>query len=166
MVGNGTSTWINSTNGVINYQPNVTTQPMNTGVLTATARGNIVNYSRDGAQTGKVTTYNNLTLSGSGVKTFATTPTVNGILSMEGTATIVVTTGVVAYGASATLQYNTNTDRTVTSEEWITPFTASGGVVIANTGTITLNAAKAISSVLTVNSGATLFCGNNNITGT
>ena len=33
------------------------------------------------------TTFNNLTLSNSGLKTFSTTPAVNGILSMEGTAT-------------------------------------------------------------------------------
>ena len=71
--------------------------------LTATATGNTVNYT-DAAQTAKVTTYENLTLSGSGAKTFATTPTVNGVLSLEGSATVVVTTGVVTYGAAATLQ--------------------------------------------------------------
>ncbi|MCX5699008.1 MAG: filamentous hemagglutinin N-terminal domain-containing protein, partial [Candidatus Omnitrophica bacterium] len=71
--------------------------------ITATAVGNTVNFNAAGNQTAcKVTTYNNLTLSGTSVKTFATTPTVNGILSMEGTATVVVTTGVVTYGASAT----------------------------------------------------------------
>ncbi|NCT22254.1 hypothetical protein GW781_14015, partial [bacterium] len=106
----------------------------------------------------RVTTYNNLTLSGSGVKTFATTPTVNGVLSMEETATVTVTTGVVTYGANATLQYNTATSRTASSEEWITPFAATGGVIIANTGAISPNAAKVFSATapLTINSGATL----------
>jgi hypothetical protein len=114
--------------------------------LTATATGNLVNYT-GAAQTCKVTTYYNLTLSGTGTatKTFATTPTVNGVLSLEGTATVVVTgTGVVTYGPSATLQYNKPASYTATAEEWITPFTASGGVRIAGAGTITINVAKTI----------------------
>ena len=125
--------------------------------LVATAGGNTVKYT-GASQTPKVTTYNHLTIAGSGTKTFATTPTVNGTLSMEGTAIITVTTGVVTYGASATLTYNTATARTASLEEWITPFTATGGVVIGNTGTITMNAAKVFdtSVPLTINSGATL----------
>ncbi|HSN50110.1 MAG TPA: hypothetical protein VLR52_02685, partial [Bacteroidales bacterium] len=62
--------------------------------LTATNSGNTVSFT-GAAQTAKVTSYYNLTLSGTGAKTFSTTPTVNAILSMEGTATVVVTTGVV-----------------------------------------------------------------------
>jgi hypothetical protein len=131
--------------------------------LTATAAGNTVNYT-GATQTAKVTIYNNLTLSGSNVKTFVTTPTVNGILSMEGTATVTVTTGVVTYGASATLRYNTTTARTASAEEWITPFAGTGGVIIANTGTITLNAAKVLNASvpLTINSGASLSTSANN----
>ena len=113
--------------------------------LIATNTGNTVNYY-GAAQTAKVTTYRNLTLSGSSAKTFATTPTVNGVLSMEGTATVTVTNGVVTYGANATLRYNTATARTVSSEEWTTPFAATGGVMIESTGTITLNAAKVFSA--------------------
>ena len=77
---------------------------------------------------------------------------------MEETATVTVTTGVVTYGANATLQYNTATSRTASSEEWITPFAATGGVIIANTGAISPNAAKVFSATapLTINSGATL----------
>ncbi len=133
--------------------------------LTATATGNTVNYN-GAAQTAKVTTYSNLTLSGSGAKTFATTPTVNGVLSMQGTATVTVTTGVVTYGANATLQYNTATARTVTTEEWITPFAATGGIIITNTGVITVGAAKTLSASapLTINSGATLATGTFQIT--
>jgi autotransporter-associated beta strand protein len=125
------------------------------GTLTTVA-GSTVEYN-GAAQTARVDTYNgNLTLSGSGAKTFATTPTVNGMLSMEGTATVVVTTGVVTYGANATLQYNTSTARTASSEEWITTFNGSGGVIIANTGAITLNGAKTLNQPLTVKAGATL----------
>lgn len=148
-----TSIWINAANSTLNIDGPLLT----TGTLTATAVGNTVNYN-GAAQTVKATTYNNLTLSGSGVKTFATTPTVNGVLSMEETATVTVTTGVVTYGANATLQYNTATSRTASSAEWVTPFTATGGVIIANTGAIAPNAAKVFntSTSLTINNGATL----------
>ncbi len=125
------------------------------GTLTTVA-GSTVEYT-GGAQTAKVAIYNNLTLSGTGVKTFATTPTVNGVLSLEGTATVVATSGVVTYGSAATLQYNTATSRTASSEEWISSFAATGGIIIKNTGTITLNANKSFSSApLTVKDGATL----------
>ena len=69
-----------------------------------TSAGSTVNYNGGAAQAAKVTTYSNLTISGSLAKSFTATPTVNGILSMEGAATISVGgTGVVTYGANATL---------------------------------------------------------------
>jgi hypothetical protein len=153
----GASTLTNGATGVLNIggASTITT-------LAAATVGNTVKYT-GAAQTAKVITYNNLTLSGSGAKTFATTPTITGILSLEGTATVVVTTGVVTYGTNATLQYNTATARTA-GAEWITPFAATGGVIIANTGTITMNAAKVFNASvpLTVNSGATLSTSGSN----
>jgi len=119
--------------------------------LTATAAGNIVNYT-GGAQTGKVTSYDNLTLSGSGTKTFSTSPTVNNVLSMEGTATVSIAP---TYGGAATLQYNTTTARTA-GVEWINLFSATGGIIITNTGTITLNSAEVLNAPLTINSGSSL----------
>jgi hypothetical protein len=112
-----------------------------------------VNYNALGIQTVGAYTFNNLTLSGSGAKT-TTGVTVNGVLSMEGTATASVAP---AYGGTATLQYNTATART-TGPEWITPFAATGGIVIANTGAITLGTSKVLNTSvpLTINSGATL----------
>lgn len=137
-----------------------------TGSLT-NGTGTLGTIAYDGitAQTGKVTTYYNLTLAGDEVKTFATSPTVNGTLSMEGTASVTVTTGVVTYGTGATLKYNTASAMTTSSEEWLTTFGASGGVLIANTGTITLNGNKTFSSgiPLTINSGATLNLSSNNL---
>ncbi len=122
-----------------------------------TANTGTVEYYKTAAQTCAVVIYNNLTLSGLLNKTFATTPTVNGKLSLEGTAMVVVTAGVVTYGPNATLQYNTTTLRNATLEEWITPFTATGGVIIANTGAITSNGNKVFSSApLTINIGAIL----------
>jgi hypothetical protein len=131
--------------------------------LTAATAGNTVNYS-GAAQTAKVTSYFNLTLSGSGIKTFATTPTVNGVLSLEGTATVTVTAGVITYGPNATLQYNKLAAYTATAEEWITPFAATGGIIIANTGAITTYAALTLSAgvPLTINSGSTLITGATN----
>jgi hypothetical protein len=117
-----------------------------------------VEYTRNGSQTAAVLTYNNLTLSGTSAKTFSTTPTVNGVLSLEGTATVIVSTGVVTYGPNATLKYNTAASRNASAEEWISPFAATGGVIIANTGTITMNAVKVFNTSipLTINSGAKL----------
>ncbi|MGC2047391.1 MAG: hypothetical protein WA635_02100 [Gallionella sp.] len=160
---NAANNWTNAAGSTLN----VSGALMATGSLTANAAGNTVNYT-GAAQTGEVTTYDNLTISGTGTKTFATTPTVNGVLSMEGTAAagITVTAGVVTYGANATLQYNKAVADAATSEEWITPFAASGGVIIANTGTITMNTAKVFNASvpLTIQNGATLATANNQLT--
>jgi hypothetical protein len=116
-----------------------------------------VNYNGT-AQTVGAYTYNNLTLSGSGIKTIGAV-TVNGILSMEGTATA---SAAPTYGAAATLKYNTATAR-INGPEWaVTPFPGTGGVIIANTGAITLNGDKVfgLAAPLTINSGATLITAN------
>jgi hypothetical protein len=105
--------------------------------------------------------YYNLRLAGSGSKTISTSAiVVDGTLSMEGTATA---SAAPTYGSSATLRYNTATART-TGPEWITPFAATGGVIIGNTGTITLQNAKVFgtSVPLTINSGATLSTSGSN----
>lgn len=98
-------------------------------------------------------TFYNLTLSNTGVKTIAGT-TVNNILSMEGDATA---SAAPAYGASATLRYNTANPRTA-GPEWLATFAATGGVIIDNTGAITTNGNKVfdLDVPLTINSGATL----------
>jgi Secretion system C-terminal sorting domain len=111
-----------------------------------------VEYNGAGAQTVGDLTYNNLTLSNAGAKT-TTGVTVNGRLSMEGTATASVAP---TYGAAATLQYNTATARNA-GVEWVNTFTGAA-VVITNTGVITLNAAKVFNANddLTINPGAGL----------
>ncbi len=144
LVGNGTLT--NSSTGILNYGGSGAIVP----TLNASAAGNTVSYFGS-AQTAKVTTYYNLILSGSGTKTFATTPTVNSTLSLEGTASVVVSTGVVTYGAAATLQYNKTGVYTATTEEWISPFTATGGIIITNTGTITAPAGRTTGNGSSIN---------------
>ncbi len=170
LTNNGTitaTTALSSTGGVNNGATGVLNIGGTSGIttLTATTAGNTVNYT-GAVQTGKVTTYYNLTLSGSGAKTFAATPTVNGLLSLEGTASIVATVGVVTYGPNAALQYNKPGAYTATTEEWITPFAATGGVIIANVGAVTMGAAKVFNAdvPLTINTGATLTPGANLLT--
>ncbi len=111
---------------------------------------------------GASTTFNNLIANSSGLITFTTIPTINGILSMEGA----IVSAPPAYGAGATLQYNTGSAMTA-GPEWVSPFVATGGVVIKNNGAITLTGAKQLgnnSSVpLIINSGATLRTGGNNL---
>ena len=161
---NNTNVWTNAAGSTLNVSGALLNA--SPAVLTANAATNTVNYN-GAAQTGRVTIYSNLTFSGSGAKTFATTPTVNGVLSLEGTASVVVTgAGVVTYGANATLQYNKPGAYTATAEEWITPFAASGGVLIADAGTITMNVAKVFNASvpLTINSGATLATNNLQVT--
>lgn len=130
-----------------------------------------VNFAAAGNQTVTAANliFNNLTISGTGLRTFSTTPTVNGKLSLEGitSAPLVVTSGVVTYGSEATLQYNMSVANLGTAEEWVTPFTGSGGVIITNSGTVTINAAKVFNSniPLTINNGATLVNGGFAISG-
>ena len=129
---------------------------------TFTASTGTVNYNLAGAQIVGGYTYNNLTLSGSGAKT-TTGVTVNGILSLQGTAT---TTGTVAtYGASSTLQYKGSASQT-TGTEFSTPFSGSGGLIIDNSNGVILNAAKVLSSTakLTLTSGILTTTAANSLT--
>ncbi len=129
--------------------------------IAASANANTVSYNKGGTQTVKATTYRNLILDGSASKT-TTSVTVNDTLFMQGSATASVAP---TYGSAATLEYNTATGHNA-GVEWITPFVATGGVVIANTGIITLNAAKQIGSntnvPLTIQNGATLSTSGSN----
>jgi hypothetical protein len=106
--------------------------------------------------------FNNLTLSGSGAKN-TSGATVNGVLSMEGTATA---SAAPTYGGSATLKYNTATARTNGPEWGPTPFPGTGGVIIANIGAITLigDRVLGLAAPLTINSGATLVTANFQLT--
>jgi hypothetical protein len=123
-----------------------------------------VNFGGVAQTLNTASTFNNLTFSNSGIKTLTGVPTVNGVLSMEGTATVSVAP---TYGVAARLQYNRTAAQTA-SVEWITPFAATGGVFITNTGAITANAAKVFNASvpLNIDNGATLANGGFAITGT
>lgn len=106
--------------------------------LTATATGNIVNYT-GASQTLNATTYYNLTLSGTGIKT-TTGVTVNGTLSMEGAATV---SAALTYGSAATLQYK-GASLQNTGAEFPATWSGSGGIKIENAIGVLLKAAKNI----------------------
>ncbi|MEI7504260.1 MAG: hypothetical protein WCJ61_13350, partial [Paludibacter sp.] len=156
----GTGGLINAATGILNLGG---TSAITT--LTATAVGNTVNYTGI-TQTILPTAYNNLTLSGTGTKTFpAGTTTVNAILSIENAANSNNVTGTLVYGGSATLQYNTSSARS-TGVEWVNPFAATGGVIIANTGIISLGSPESTSNdvPLRINAFANLNTGSKLLT--
>lgn len=95
-----------------------------------------VDYYKPGIQTIAPLTYANLTLSGSGVKT-TTSVTVNGLLSLEGTATASTS---ITFGSGATLQYKGTDSRTTSTNELASTFNGSGGIIIdqGTNNTITL----------------------------
>ena len=124
-----------------------------------------VNLGAAGAQrlsASGIKTFYNLTLSNSGLKTIVVTTNVSNIFSIEGSATA---SAAPSYGASASLRYNTSTPRTA-GVEWITPFVATGGVIIDNTGAISTNGNKVFNDgvPLTINTGATFNAGINDLT--
>jgi hypothetical protein len=115
--------------------------------------GTTVGYVSGLAQTVSTTpAYQNLTLGGAGVKTI-TGITVNGILSMEGTATATGTVG--TYGAAATLRYK-GSGAQVTGSEFTTPWAGTGGVKIENASGVTLNAVKTINATSSLTIGGTV----------
>ncbi|MDD5571284.1 MAG: T9SS type A sorting domain-containing protein [Bacteroidales bacterium] len=82
-LGNANLNWTNGTNSTLNISGTITNPSR--FVLTATASGNTVNYN-GAAQAVKAVNYYNLTLSGSGDKTFSVAETISGTLSINGTA--------------------------------------------------------------------------------
>ena len=135
-----------------------------TGTNTITLNGTSATVNYNGAaQQILATTYTNLTLSGTGAKTFPSgTTTVNNVLSIENGTNTNTFTGTLAYGTSATLQYNAGTSNRTVSTEWPATFSSTGGVIVKGTGTITLNEAKTLglSVPLNITAGATLATSN------
>ncbi|CAN1485147.1 Fibronectin type III [Flavobacteriaceae bacterium] len=133
------SQFVISSTGTINFSA----AAYSTLPTITTATGSTVVYNGSVAQTVIAGTYSNLTLNGSGAKT-TTGATVNGILSMQGTAT---TTGTIAtYGAAATLEYKGSALQT-TGTEFPATFAGAGGLIINNTFGVTLGAAKSLSAL-------------------
>ena len=189
--GNPASTWINSTNGTLNYGN--AASPMGVGILTATANPNLVNYNLANPQNVNGTTYYNLTLSGSGLKTMLAGITVNNNLAISGTATLYTNTfqiignatGAFTMAASTGLQLgnvgnNTNVlfpqnytsvtldpASTVTYQNNAAQTVANvsyGNLTIAAGGTKTVQDATTVQGLLTINAGTILADGGFTIT--
>lgn len=125
-------------------------------VLDLNGAASLVDYARSGPQIVINTDYNSITFSGSGTKTYASSTTVYGTMSMEGTATTGVTAP--AYGIDATLQYK-GTAAQNTGIEFPSTFSGTGGVIIDNANGVTLDSDRSIDLLLTfvngvVNTGA------------
>ncbi|WP_158598138.1 MULTISPECIES: MBG domain-containing protein [unclassified Flavobacterium] len=101
---------------------------MTGGTLNADKIGT-VSYNGAGTRSVGEYSYNNLTISGTGVRTISSKVTVNGKLNMAGAATV---SAAPTYGVDASLQY-TAASFTVGSE-WVSPFIAKGGVEISTPG--------------------------------
>lgn len=83
--GSAASTWINSTNAVLNSSSTI----LSTGTLTASANPNLVNYNGSGAQNIYATTYHNLTVTSGNTASFTGTTAVNNNFTVaSGTASI------------------------------------------------------------------------------
>ena len=110
-----------------------------------------VNYNAAGAQTVAAFAYHNITLSGSGDKTFATGTTLDGTLSMQGTAALVGTApsfmgaaSVLEYAGSA-LQFTTDLDFPSTN--------GPASLTINNMNGVELHDARSISGTLSLTQG-------------
>ncbi len=128
------------------------------GAGTFAAGNGTVNYSRSGAQTvtaavgGTTLQYKNLTLSGSGTKTFAATVSIQAVLTIAGTAVPAGTTP--TYGPLASIVYAGSAAQTTTATEWPNaPAVLNVPVTLNNSSGLTLNADKTISALLTLTSG-------------
>jgi len=122
--------------------------------------GSLVNYygtNQTVAANGN--NYSNLTLSGSGIKTFGTgVANVNLVLSMEGTATTAAI-GSLTYSAGATLQYKGSAAQTSGPE---LPASISN-LIINNSNGVTLSSNISVATALTLTSGI-LTMGSNTLT--
>ncbi|MCX6120382.1 MAG: T9SS type A sorting domain-containing protein [Ignavibacteriales bacterium] len=153
---NGAATGILVLSGATPF--NLSANPTNT--MTFNGTGATVKYIYAGPVTVYPTTYTNLTLDGSGAKT-TTGVTVNGILSMEGTATA---SAVPTYGTAATLQYKGSATQT-TGPEFPATFSGTGGVIINNSNGVNLNSSVTITNSLTFSSGKITTGANNVVIG-
>jgi len=120
-----------------------TLSPTNGSLIVAS--GSTMTYDGGGNQTLRANTYSNLILAGSGAKTI-TGSTINGTLSIQGTATATGTSP--TYGASAILEYKGSAAQTISDVEFVGTGANPANLRIDNTNGVTLNTAKSINGSL------------------
>jgi len=122
-----------------------------TGFTNSLSNGSTVNYYKAGDQTVFPQIYSNLTLSGSGIKT-TDGITVNGILSIEGTAT---TPGTIAsFGINSSLQYKGSSTPSIESNMILSNKVYD--LTIANSNGVILNTDFTTNNNLNISSGTFL----------
>lgn len=140
----GSSTFVNGTNATLNY--GAAAAPMATGVLTAGANPNTVNYTLAGAQTismPSASAYHHLTLSGSGTKTMpAGAMTVGGNFALSGTATTTAA-GAMTVNGNFTLGAGTTFNAGLLFAHGIKGNFSNSGTFTASTSSVTLNGTAA-----------------------
>jgi len=141
--------------------------------MTTVTNNGTIEYNKAGTQTllvgigtGATTavgTYNNLKLSGTSAKTLSMATTVNGSLTLAGTATLSLNSLGLTYGALSTLEYagtSAQTMSTAGASEWsVTPI----NLLVNNSNGVTMADVKNISGALNLTSGV-LSIGDNNLT--
>jgi hypothetical protein len=115
----GTSTLTNGANATLNFGGSSITP-----TLIATANPNTINFNGT-AQTVKATTYHNLILSGSGVKTLTLVSTINGDFTLSGSATAAPATTFTVSGT--------------TTASGTSTLTLGSANILSNTGAVTLD---------------------------
>jgi len=142
LTNNGTVTATTALSGVGGFT-NAAAGTLNIGgtsgitTLTATASGNTVDYNGAGAQTVKVVSYDNFTLSNGGAKTMTSVTTIGGDLMISGAATM---TGNAAFTVTGALNYSSSGATTLTGATAISigKYNQSAGTIIDNGNTITI----------------------------
>ncbi len=132
----------------------------NNGVVEYTAAGNQTLIAATSSGT-NFTTYVDILLSGTNTITLGVNTTINGKLTLAGTASFALGTFTLTYGGASTLEYAGSGVQNALSSEW----PLSGGphnVTINNSNGIVLNSAKAVTGTLTLTSG-TITLGNYNL---
>ncbi|MDD4980574.1 MAG: autotransporter-associated beta strand repeat-containing protein, partial [Candidatus Omnitrophica bacterium] len=118
--------------------------------------GSTVNYCRLGNQeidNMAPTGYSNLVISGNGTKTLGGNTTVNDLLSMQGTASLALSTYTLTYGGSATLEYKGTAVQTTGPElAAIIP-----NLIVDNINGVILSSSPTISGTLTLTNGKFLI---------
>lgn len=119
--------------------------PPSISTITATASGNTVNYTLNGAQTLYNTTYDALTLSGNNTKTIGGTVITN-ILNFNGTATLAV-------GANSLTAITVNRNNPVAITISTGTFTVNGNLLLNTADPITLTGAGTLNVTGNLTSG-------------
>lgn len=157
-----TSVFVNSANAYVS----VGTTIMNTGILTATAAGNTVEYISSSSQTIKATTFYNLTTSGVGTKTIPTGTIVTGDLTSTSPVTAANTSSISFAGnVSLATTFNYGTSTIILNGTANQTLTLSASQSFYNLEVNKASGTVIIGSSLVVRNGLTMTAGNIDNTG-